>query len=729
MTRSIWRLSHLLLALVASLFLLLAAITGAILSLEPIQAKSKANFKQEWEHVSLQQTIDSLQTKYLEITSIEKDEHGFFNTDVMTDDGDFIAFQLNPTTGEKAGEKYAKSSFFEWMTTLHRSLFLDQTGRFIVGLSSLLLFLIAISGMVLIIQRTKSWKALVNKVEKSFKAQFYHVVLGRLAFLPIIILSLTATYLFLQRFHILPKETTKELVVDIENKNEKAPKIDFKQLQLGEITKVEFPLSPDEEDYFVIYTPTHQYAVDQYDNTILAEVEIPSSQQWAAFTLHWHTGRGTFLWAALMGVAASSILYFIYSGFSMTLKSREGRTKNSFNLEESSILILYGSESGNTRNYAKLLLKQLIEQGTKAHLAEMNAYRPSESIKQLIVLTSTHGVGEAPANATKFIEKWKKQPLTHDFQFSVIGFGSLAYTDFCAFAEKIDQLLASYNNASQATSLVKIHNQSYHSFKSWSQDWQLITKIPLTLPSSVENKKLPLLSFEVVSKNSYCQGDEETIVLILKPLTNHRFQSGDLLAVYPPQDPYERYYSIAQDEKGQCLITVKKHAFGICSNYLINLGEGTVLEAGIKHNSDFHYNPKKEAVFISNGTGIGPFLGMATTNKQHKTVHLYWGGRTQQSFSLYESILEKQLKEQQISTVNLAFSREETQAKKHVYMLIERDQEQLIQLLKKGAIVYICGSLAMQENVIEVLDRACKTHLNKSFSYFQQKGQVKTDCY
>ena len=41
----------------------------------------------------------------------------------------------------------------------------------------------------------------------------------------------------------------------------------------------------------------------------------------------------------------------------------------------------------------------------------------------------------------------------------------------------------------------------------------------------------------------------------------------------------------------------------------------------------------------------------------------------------------------------------------------------------------ICGSVAMEKAVTEVLEAICREHLEKPLSYYQNKGQIKSDCY
>lgn len=726
MTRSIWRLSHLSLALVASLFLILAAISGIFLAYEPIQNRTQSTFSSEWNETSLATCIDSMRSKYLETTSIEKDVNGFFVASVLTEDGVFETFQINPQTGEKSAEVTKQSTFYEWMTTFHRSLFMDTLGRFFVGLTAVILFFIAISGIILVIQRTKSLRALIDKVEKSLNVQFYHIVFGRLAFIPIILISLTGGYLFLQRFEVIKPREVQPLTVDFEKLPLHPEKLNFKQITLGEIRKIEFPFSPDEEDYFILQTEERELAIHQYESTVLAQVDYPTTTILSNLSLNLHTGRTNVVWSVVLGIACVSILYFIYSGFKMTILSSRGKTKNKFRQNESEILILTGSENGNTPRHAKLVYNQLVAKGYKVYLTELNKYKPSDSIRQLIIFTSTYGTGDAPANASRFLQKWKKNPLVQEFQFSVVGFGSLAYPDFCQFAVNLDNRLKETSNAHQLLPLVKIHNQSYHSVKTWALDWSNATGFSLELPASVEAKKRPLKRFVLIEKQTVGGQDNETFTLKLKPIGKVTAQSGDLLVVYPPKDLYERFYSIGKSGT-EFVLSVKKHDLGICSNYLNELEVNTEFEAAVKRNQTFHYNSSRPAILIGNGTGMGPFLGMIAENKRNQEMHLYWGGRTQQSYALYESYLNGFITDGRLQ-VHLAFSRESEQ-KTYVGDLIRRDGEQVVQLLKKGAVIYICGSLSMQQSVLDELEQACRKVAGKSLNAFQKKGQVKMDCY
>jgi len=728
MVRSIWRWSHLVLALSASVFLVLASVSGIFLSFDPLKHAGKSLSIQD--DIPVSAVIDSLNNHYLEIFSIECDKYGFYKVSALNEQGDIEDFQLNPSTGRSMGAVVRSSDLTEWMTTFHRSLFLDKLGRFFVGITATCLVFIAISGIILVVRRGKSIKSLFERIEKSEKTllyRFYHIVLGRLAFIPILILALTGSYLFLQRFGVL--STNQEQFVDIHTNS--SEKISFSALLLSELTKIEFPFSPDEEDYYVLSTENEQLTVDQYTFKILSKKELTKSSILSAWSLDLHTATGRIngFWALILGLACLSILYFIYSGIRIFIFSFQGKIRNKYALSESDILLLVGSQNSNTMIFAKLVYQALIEAGHRVFLSDLNAYKPSNSVKNVLIFTSTYGVGEPPINATRFLSKWQEKPLKQSFSYSIVGFGSLAYPDFCQFAMDIQQEFKKNNGAKEVIPMVKIHNQSYHSLKIWAIDWQAKTELNFSLPASIETKKPVLHSFIVQEKRESSVGqDNETFTLKLGSLSKYTLYSGDLLAVYPPGDPYERFYSIGKIADNQLFISIRKHSLGICSTYLSNLSVGDRIEAGIKTNSSFRYNPRQTAILIGNGTGMGSFLGMIAENKYKKQLHLYWGGRNNQSFELYKHELDTLNNEGKISSLHVAFSRPR-EHKKYVGDVVRENGQEIALLLTQKAIIYICGSLAMQQDVLKELENICLKNTKKSLHYFQKKGQIKMDCY
>mgnify|MGYP001161474684 CR=1 FL=1 len=198
MVFSIWRFSHLALAISSFIFIFIASVTGIILSVEPMSEQIKPYSVDNLEKISLAKTISTLKKEYDEIISIEKDHNNFIIGSVITKTGSSERFYINPNTGKKIGSLIEKAPIYKFATNLHRSLFLKTTGRIIIGVVSFLLLLIAVTGLLLIIKRQGGITKIFSKVVNEDFYQYYHVTLGRFSLLPIIIITITGVYLSLE---------------------------------------------------------------------------------------------------------------------------------------------------------------------------------------------------------------------------------------------------------------------------------------------------------------------------------------------------------------------------------------------------------------------------------------------------------------------------------------------------------------------------------------------------
>src|SRR5690606_5347533 len=95
-----------------------------------------------------------------------------------------------------------------------------------------------------------------------------------------------------------------------------------------------------------------------------------------------------------------------------------------------------------TLSFANKIHQQLLAQGKRSFLTQMNGFSPFPQATHILVFTSTYGLGTAPANAANFDKLLAKFPQHQAVQYAVVGFGSKAYPDFCAYAKEVDALLA-----------------------------------------------------------------------------------------------------------------------------------------------------------------------------------------------------------------------------------------------------------------------------------------------
>ncbi|MBU2995283.1 PepSY domain-containing protein [Cellulophaga baltica] len=728
MTISIWRYSHLALAVSSFVFILLASLTGIILAFEPISEQIQPYKVSGFDELTASETISVFKDKYSEVLSLEIDANDFVTASVFTDEGGSLTGFFNPITADFIGEKPEVSKFFQFVTSLHRSLFLKSIGRFFVGLCSFLLFLITVSGTVLILKRQGGVRKFFTKVVNESFAQYWHVVLGRATLIPIIIITLTGVYLSLEKFNVFPADKKSHLI-DFEQINA-TPQLninDFpvlKDVQLSDVEHVEFPFSDDVEDYYTIKFQTKELVINQFTGEVLSVIEDPLINVLSKLSLKLHTGEGSIIWSFILLIATVNILFFIYSGFAMTLKRRAFRIKNKFTKNNSEYVILVGSENGGTLLFANALKKELIFNGKRVFVAELNKYTIYKNIKHLIVLTSTYGEGEAPANATNFLKLLEKIKQNQSFDYSVVGFGSLSYPDFCKFAFDVDKSLQD-QNIKQLLPPFTINDKSFNSFEQWVALWSKAVGTQLSISSdafhTIPKNTVP---FKVVSKTNKEDNPDDTFRLVLKPKKKLRFTSGDLLAIYPKDDYNERLYSIAK-VNGNMHLSVKCHLNGLGSNYLNDLVVNKQLKARVIQNKNFHF-PKKtdRVIMIGNGTGIIPFIGMLAGNSKKIDTHLYCGVRTKRAFNLYQPEISTYLKDGNLTKLTIAYSKEEY--KVYVQDLITGDSDFIMETLLSEGVLMVCGSLVMYKGVLDALEQIC---LANKLNINDFRHLIKSDCY
>ncbi|MEM6348125.1 MAG: PepSY domain-containing protein [Bacteroidota bacterium] len=733
MINQLWRYSHFALAVSSSVFVLLASITGGILALEPIENKLQPFSKAALSELRLAPLVDSLQGRYDEVLELSIDANEFVQVAVigMVDslDGDFY---INPVNGAKIGDIPSQKPFYKFVTNLHRSLFLKTIGRVFVGLTSFFMFLIAISGLLLFIKRQNGLRYFFKRPIKETFAQHYHVILGRWMLMPILIIALTGVYLSLVRFSIIEdKDPVLHYQSDSISSKGQIPLVEFEIFQntsLSEVRKLEFPFSPDVEDFYTLSLQDRQFKINQINGNIEEELRYPLSSQMFTLSLNLHTGVGSIIWSVVLLIASINILFFMYTGAMISYRRLRSRLKNTIKDTEAEIVILVGSENGTTRSFAQVLQQALLKQQQKVLVDELNAYRPFPAMKHLLVLSSTYGLGEPPSNAHKFFYLLEQQPPQQSVQCEIVGFGSRSYKDFCQYAIDIESALRATQHCQVENEAFLINNQNYTSFVSWAHAWSQKIDLELDLPPKLLPKKVKTHDFALIDKQLSSDGYAETFLLYLKA-KGLRFSSGDLLAITPPEETFARQYSVAKLDRDTILLSIKKHETGICSNYLHQLELRTQLKAELQINKAFHLPKRSSSInLIANGTGIAPFLGMMQEHTARTPIYLYWGGRNAQSYELYRLQLEKALAQGQLTDLNLAYSRQES-THRFVQDILMDQQDEIAQRLKEGGVFMICGSLAMQDAVLSLLEEISLSYHGKDLSYFLNKGQILMDCY
>ncbi len=732
MTLSIWRYAHLALALLASLVLIVASLTGVVLAIDTASEKANAYKVDNFKEILLNQLLPELRKKYPEISNVAVDHNQFVSLEAFDQEGNVIKGYIDPNSGEILGELIEKNAFIQWNLALHRSLFLKETGRFVVGFASFLFFLIAISGFILLVKRQNGFKNFFAKVHYDSFVQYYHAVSGRIMLLPVLIIALTGTYLFLLRFEIVSSPKLQPISF---SENASLPKIPlaefplFKEIKLVEVSKIEFPFMEDDpEEFFILKLKDRELTVSQFTGEIVKETKYPFTKIFEQLNFDLHTGQYHWFWSLILAVVSVNILFFIYSGFAITLKRTKTKVRNKFKAEECEFILLVGSENGSTFGFANQIHIQLQANGKKSFLTEMNNYTTFPNAKQLVVFTSTYGLGVAPANATKFEKLVHQFPQNQQVNYAIVGFGSKSYPDFCEYAKQVDALLLQQKWTQKLLELHTVNDRSADEFVNWVTAWASLNTLAIATAPSLYRQKLPKLKkFKVVERAEITSDGVTTFKINLRTSAMTKFKSGDLLAIYPKNDAVERFYSIGKVDNNIQLI-VRLHPNGLGSEFLYQLQNDAEIKGRIIKNPHFHF-PKKasKVALISNGTGIAPFLGMLDENKNRIETHLYCGFRNENELTKrYTEIASKHIEQHKLHSFHLALSR--TENANYVMDLIFRDQNFFLELLRNNGVIMICGALQMQKNVELVLNSICEDN-DESFENFKSKGQILADCY
>ncbi|MBF6658425.1 PepSY domain-containing protein [Flavobacterium columnare] len=731
MTLSIWRLAHFALALIASLFLVLASVTGGILAIDTINQEIPSYKVDNFKEIKLAKVITPLKKEFIEVTELTVSPSQYVIIKGLDTDANEVEAIINPNTGKIIGTPKKHTQWIKWVTSLHRSLFLHKTGRIILGINAFLLAVITSTGIALLLKRQNGFVGLIKKIKKDHWSSYLHVLLSRWMAIPILIMALTGAFLTLYNFKILEKDSLLNHKEIVSQKPLSQKKIEdfpiFKKVLLSDVQKLEFPFADEVEEHFTLNLKDRVILINQWNGEILSEVPISKWVRLENLSLDLHTGRGSILWSSVLLLSVFSILVFIVSGFLISYKRLRHRQTNSYTLEEGELILLVGSENGSTMKFANAIHNQFLQQGIKSFVGSMNQYQTAPNAHTILFLTSTYGDGNAPANASRFEGLIQKYKQLHTIQTAVVGFGSSQYPDFCGYAKQVETLLKKQSWNQKIIDLHTIDDQSMNDWLHWISNWNKTTTIQLSnLETTYLDKNKKKTLFKVISK-SQVEGNCSNFILVLEPQKTIKVSSGDLLAIELGHSQKERLYSIGK--LGDTIqLMIKLHPRGLGSNYLYQLEEGQTLKGTIVKNVKFNRPKNKKVVMIANGTGIAPFLGMIAEATSKQSLYLYAGFRAKSSFvQKIEAQIKVFKKEGRLQDFKLALSREGNQS--YVTDLVNRDLDFIFQILEEEGVLMICGSLAMQKDIETLLENYALRNDTKKIDFYKSKEQILIDCY
>lgn len=724
---------HSITGLLAALLVMLLAISGATLALNPALEHLQA--PPATTAVSVAQLAGRVASQLSGVEQIRRTPSGTLIV-YHRENGQTLASSVDPRTGAVLAP-YTPSAFARWVKELHRSLFLDTPGQVVSALGALALLLLSASGAVLLARRAGGWGKLLRPLRGNF-SQRWHAEMGRLTILGLLLSALSGLYLSAGTLGLIADDgqSPPALPAPI-SAGPALPVANLSALQgvdLKDLRELVYPAPDNPQDLYSLHTRSGEGYVDPASGALLAFQPESAMQQLSGFIYQLHTGEGLWWLGLLLGASALGVPLMSLTGLWLWWRRRRDAVAIDDNspADAADCVILVGSESNSTWGFARTLQQALVSAGRKVHSAPMNQLRADyPKARHLLILTSTHGYGDAPASASAFLARLQQQPLAPDLKYAVLGFGDRQFPRFCGFAEQVQNALAA-GTAQCLLPLETIHCQSPQEFQRWGQALGHALGLPLDLQHQA--RALPRHEWQLVESVAY--GDQvqaPTRILRFKAADGSErdlpeFQAGDLVGIQPPGTTRPRFYSLASSSADGVLeICVRKHPGGLCSGFLHELQAGARITGFIQPNPQFRpAQGAQPVILIGAGTGIGPLAGFIRGNRARQPMHLYWGGRHPASDFLYEPELKGYLADRRLTALRAAFS--QVQERGYVQDRLLADALALRRLVEKGAQVLVCGSREMAKGVMLALDEVLAP-LNLSVLTLKAQGRYREDVY
>lgn len=752
------RLIHTWLALPSALFIILVALSGLVLSFDPIK-DSVTSPKLNTGQSSIAMLADKVQQKYQGVEQIKRTQNGLYLVSYSNEQG-YGQDQINPLTGSKI-QAHQKSDLYLWMQTFHRSLMLGESGRMLVAGIAFLLLTLSLSGVLLMVRRLGGIKNMF-KLAKGTLSQKLHAELSRFALVGILVSTLTALYLSAMTFSIIPENGAPELDYPVRIHTLAAKPIAslpvLQNLDANELVVLEYPYQGDLEAVYSIETHSGVGYIDPTSGLWLDYQHHSNFHQISQFISALHTGEGMGLWTVFLALSSLALPIIAITGLVIWFRKKvnsavfgkadKGAMQNFVASQEANIVILAGSEGLSTWRFAQEFSQALITAGNKVHLNNMNQLESTyANATYVFLMTSTYGEGQAPSSASHFLEKAKDLNLPRGCQVNVLGFGDSQFTHFAGFAKQVEALVIN-KGFKQMLPMTAIDRFCQASLASWIDRVSHCLNQSLCL--KLDKQTMSPFLMQLAEQQSYGEEVDAPVRIlrfkaslqgtdilnsVLDPTVQHtsqiiwpEFEVGDLVGIMPPGSDFVRYYSLAScDEEGMLEICVRKQVEGECSGFLHALKEGDVIQAFIQKKVSFRPAHNVNAVImIGAGTGMAPLQGFIRQNKKHVPYYLYWGGRLQNSDFIYEDKLSEALATSRLTQLRLAFSR--STKPQYVQNLLTDDAKALSLRVAEGAQIMVCGSQAMADGVRISLDKILKQK-QLSVSELEQTGRYVQDVY
>lgn len=374
-------------------------------------------------------------------------------------------------------------------------------------------------------------------------------------------------------------------------------------------------------------------------------------------------------------------------------------------------LIAFASQTGFAHELAEEAAAALRAGGIDAALSplgELDAAR-LRGAGQVLFIASTCREGDAPDNATVFVERvMNAHPDLRGLRHGVLALGDRSYARYCAFGRELDGWLGDCGSTPifprielDGTDGVALHNWRHRlaQFANAAElpvqafdngCWRIRQRRRLN-PGSAG---APAWHVELEAVRA---PDDET-----PPARAVHWEAGDLLQLLPPGgDARPRTYSIASlPEDGAVHLLVRRvHDAdgrpGLMSALLCGEAPvGTVLRGRVRphHNFRLGTNATRPLILIGNGTGLAGLLALLRWRaRQGKGCNwLLFGERNAAHDAFHAGEIERLRQQRLLAHCDRVYSRDGE--REYVQHRLARRADTLRQWVADGAAIYVCGN-------------------------------------
>ncbi len=407
--------------------------------------------------------------------------------------------------------------------------------------------------------------------------------------------------------------------------------------------------------------------------------------------------------------------------------------------DEPPALVLFASQTGQAEAIAWQTARQLSAAGTPARVMELNALDAATlaGARRALFIASTYGEGDAPDGASVFAERvMNAPPALPSLRYAVLALGDRQYAHFCGFGRALDEWLQA-TGAVREFDRIEVDNSDPAALAAWQARWGGTPG-----EGTQEAAANAFTQWRLVAREQLNPGSTGApafhLGLVPQSGAMPYWASGDLVQVSVASDPtHPRDYSIASlhaDGELQLLVRQEQHpdgTLGAASGLLTStLAMGDTVALRLRPHRAFRLdgNETRPLILIGNGTGLAGLrahLRARAAAARHDNW-LVFGERQAAHDFLYREELEAWQADGVLQRLDMVFSRDQPE-RLYVQHRLLQSADVLLQWLRDGAAIYVCGSL---QGMASGVDAALRQVAGEAFvSDLTASGRYRRDVY